>query len=161
MSGQQQQRTNYMEQWSHSLEDDSCSFVQEILHLLWNPKVLHYRVNPPLDPILRQVKLVYNFTLCLLKIHGFESPPSLLYSGYQGLFPWGWGGRSVGLTIHLHLAPKSRMSGAIPSLPQYVFMEWCSVKKSTGTILPSWIRIPLGTWMCFRFLSVLCFVVLC
>jgi hypothetical protein len=29
------------------------------------------------------------------------------------------------------------MSGAIPPLPQYAFMEWCSVKKTiTGTILP-------------------------
>jgi len=28
----------------------------------------------------------------------------------------------VKLTIHLHLVPKSRMRGAIPPLPQYVFM---------------------------------------
>jgi hypothetical protein len=29
------------------------------------------------------------------------------------------------------------MSGAIPPLPQYVFMAWCSVtKKSIGTTLP-------------------------
>jgi hypothetical protein len=28
------------------------------------------------------------------------------------------------------------MRGAIPSLPQYVFMACCSVKKSTGTTLP-------------------------
>jgi hypothetical protein len=28
------------------------------------------------------------------------------------------------------------MRGAIPSLPQYVFMAWCSVKNSTGTNLP-------------------------
>jgi hypothetical protein len=27
------------------------------------------------------------------------------------------------------------MSGAIPSLLQYAFIAWCSVKKSTGTIL--------------------------
>jgi hypothetical protein len=27
------------------------------------------------------------------------------------------------------------MSGAILPLPQYDFMEWCSVKKSTGTTL--------------------------
>jgi hypothetical protein len=29
------------------------------------------------------------------------------------------------------------MSGAIHLLPQYAFVAWCSVKKSTGTILPS------------------------
>jgi hypothetical protein len=27
------------------------------------------------------------------------------------------------------------MSGAIPPIPQYEFMAWCSVKKSTGTTL--------------------------
>jgi hypothetical protein len=32
------------------------------------------------------------------------------------------------LTTHLLLAPRSRMSGAIPP-PQYVFMAWCSVKQ--------------------------------
>jgi len=29
-------------------------------------------------------------------------------------------------TDHLHLAPSLRMRGAIPPLPQYVFMPWCS-----------------------------------
>jgi hypothetical protein len=28
------------------------------------------------------------------------------------------------------------MCGAIPPLPQYAFMVWCSVKKSTGATLP-------------------------
>jgi hypothetical protein len=28
------------------------------------------------------------------------------------------------------------MRGAILPLPQYAFMAWCSVKKSTGTALP-------------------------
>jgi hypothetical protein len=28
------------------------------------------------------------------------------------------------------------MHGAVPPLPQYAFMVWCSVKKSTGTTLP-------------------------
>jgi hypothetical protein len=27
------------------------------------------------------------------------------------------------------------MSGAIPPLPQYAFMAWCSVRRSTGTTL--------------------------
>jgi hypothetical protein len=29
------------------------------------------------------------------------------------------------------------MSGGIPPLPQYAFMAWCSVKRSTGTTLAS------------------------
>jgi hypothetical protein len=45
------------------------------------------------------------------------------------------------------------MRGAIPPLPQYAFMEWCSVKKSTQTTLPlhyglddqgSRVRFPTG-----------------
>jgi hypothetical protein len=36
--------------------------------------------------------------------------------------------RGVKLTTHLHLVLRSRMRGAIPPLPQYAFMEWCSVK---------------------------------
>jgi hypothetical protein len=39
------------------------------------------------------------------------------------------------LMTHLHLVLRSRLHGAIPPLPQYAFMEWCSV-KSTGTTLP-------------------------
>jgi hypothetical protein len=34
----------------------------------------------------------------------------------------------VKLTTHLHLVPRSRLRGAIPPLPQYVFMAWCLVK---------------------------------
>jgi hypothetical protein len=29
---------------------------------------------------------------------------------------------------HFYLVPKPGMRGAIPSLPQYAFMAWCSVK---------------------------------
>jgi hypothetical protein len=36
--------------------------------------------------------------------------------------------RGVELTTHLHLVPRSRIRGAIPPLPQYVFMAWCLVK---------------------------------
>jgi hypothetical protein len=28
------------------------------------------------------------------------------------------------------------MGGAVPSLPQYAFMAWCSFRGSTGTTLP-------------------------
>jgi len=53
-------------------------------------------------------------------------PPSLLCSGHQGLFPCEWSFQSVG----------QRMRGAIPPLPHYTFMAWCSVKKNTGSTLP-------------------------
>jgi hypothetical protein len=33
-------------------------------------------------------------------------------------------------------AGGQRMSGAIPPLPQYAFMVWCSVKEITGRTLP-------------------------
>jgi hypothetical protein len=28
------------------------------------------------------------------------------------------------------------MGGAVPPLPQYAFMAWCSIRRSTGTTLP-------------------------
>jgi hypothetical protein len=49
-----------------------------------------------------------------------------------GLFHWGQGSCGMKLTTHLHLAPKSRMRGAIPPVIQYAFMAWCSVKKAQG-----------------------------
>jgi len=33
------------------------------------------------------------------------------------------------LATHLHLLPRLRMRGAIPPLPQYVFMVWCLIKQ--------------------------------
>jgi len=59
----------------------------------------------------------------------FWGPPRLLSNGYQGLFTRGWSGRGAKLTTHLHLLPRSKISGTIPPLPQYVFMAWCSVQK--------------------------------
>jgi hypothetical protein len=44
-------------------------------------------------------------------------PPSLPSSGHRVLFPRGQSGRPVKLTIHLHLAPRSRKRGSIPPLP--------------------------------------------
>jgi hypothetical protein len=41
------------------------------------------------------------------------------------------------------------MCGAIPPLPQNVFMVWCSVKKSTGTTLP--LLLPPKWSLPFRF----------
>jgi hypothetical protein len=36
--------------------------------------------------------------------------------------------------------PRQRISGTTPALPQYAFMAWCTIKKSTGTPLP----LPTG-----------------
>jgi hypothetical protein len=57
-------------------------------------------------------------------------PPSLLYNGCHGLFQLGESGRGVKVTTHLHLVPRSKNSWSYTSTPQYVFMAWCSVKKS-------------------------------
>jgi hypothetical protein len=32
------------------------------------------------------------------------------------------------LTTHFHLVLRPRLHGAVPLLPQYVFMAWCIVK---------------------------------
>jgi hypothetical protein len=37
---------------------------------------------------------------------------------------------------HSHLVPRSKNAWRYTSTPQYAFMEWCSLKKSTGTTLP-------------------------
>jgi len=50
------------------------------------------------------------------------------HTGMRGLFPWGYSVRGVKLTTHLYLVSRLRMNGAIPPLPQYVFMEWYLVK---------------------------------
>jgi hypothetical protein len=55
-------------------------------------------------------------------------PYSLLSNVCQGLFSWEWSGRSVKLTTHLLLVPRSRMRGTIPPLTQYVYIAWCLVK---------------------------------
>jgi hypothetical protein len=38
---------------------------------------------------------------------------------------------------HLHLVQRSKNERSYSSTLQYAFMAWCSVKKSTGTSLPS------------------------
>jgi len=53
-------------------------------------------------------------TECPYRILG---PPSLLSSGYRGLFSWVQSGRGVKLTTHVHLVPRLRIRGARPPLP--------------------------------------------
>jgi hypothetical protein len=59
--------------------------------------------------------------------HPIQWVPGVLSLGVKRL--------GVVLTTYLNLVPRSRMRGAIPPLPQYAFMAWCSVKKSTDTTL--------------------------
>jgi hypothetical protein len=46
--------------------------------------------------------------------------PAALFLGYSG--------RGVKLTTHLPLVPRSKNRGAIPPLPKYAFLVWCSFK---------------------------------
>jgi hypothetical protein len=50
----------------------------------------------------------------------------------------------VKLTTHLHLVPRSRISGDIPPLPHYAFMAWCSVKAQGQLYLYLEMKRPLG-----------------
>jgi hypothetical protein len=54
-----------------------------------------------------------------------------------GLLSQGQSGRGVKLTTHIYLRPSIRMSGTIPLLPLYAFIE------VTGTTLP----LPLLLWI--------------
>jgi hypothetical protein len=61
------------------------------------------------------------------------------------------------MTTHLHLVPRSRMRGAIPPLPQFVFMAWCLVKHRdnfTFTLTSYAVLFTCGCW-CFEWCEVL------
>jgi hypothetical protein len=98
---------------------------------------LELYIHSPNTPSWRGTQLKHrnNFTFtspprpCRLR-----DPPNLLYTGYQGFFPWGWSGLGEKLTTRLHLVPRSRMCGDIPALLQYIFMASCSVKTSISHI---------------------------
>jgi hypothetical protein len=68
-----------------------------------------------------------NFSLHHRIQNGSGAHPASYSMGIRGSFP-GVKRPGVKLTTHLHLVPKSRMSGAIPPFPQYAVMVWCSVK---------------------------------
>jgi len=59
--------------------------------------------------------------------------PSLVYSGYQGPFPWGKRpGREADYSPPY--SAKVKNAWICTSTPEYTFIVWCSVKKkSTGT----------------------------
>jgi hypothetical protein len=70
-------------------------------------------------------------------------PPSLLTTGYHGLFPWEQSGRGVNLTTHLRQVPRSRMRGTILPLHQYAFPALCTVKAQGQLYLHLKILFPL------------------
>jgi hypothetical protein len=62
---------------------------------------------------------------------------SLLSNGHQGLLPWGWSGRCVKLTTHLHLLPSSKNAWSyIVTPPIRLHDVVIGLKKSTRTTLP-------------------------
>jgi len=40
------------------------------------------------------------------------------------------------------------MGGAVPPLPHYAFMAWCSVRGSTGANLLTFIILPIAVYGC-------------
>jgi hypothetical protein len=40
------------------------------------------------------------------------------------------------ISLHASMTDKSTLGLAIPPLPHYAFVAWCSVQKSTGSTLP-------------------------
>ena len=92
-------------------------------------------------------------------------PRSLLFHVYRGSFPE-INGRSLILAIHLHPAPKLRMSRAISPLPLSAFLAWIvqlclSFPRSTSKrlefiqIFPTkFLEATSQTWNCRVFLYV-------
>jgi hypothetical protein len=58
---------------------------------------------------------------------GSGAHPATYSVGSEGFYS-GVSDRGVQLTIHFLLVPRPGMRGAIPPLPQYAFMVWCSVE---------------------------------
>jgi hypothetical protein len=76
-----------MEQ-SHSWEANRFAASQEILRVLWNPKV-HYRIRkcPPPVPMLNQLDPVHTPTSHFLKIGTKSHVPLSLLRSYQNISP--------------------------------------------------------------------------
>jgi hypothetical protein len=69
-----------------------------------------------------------NFSLHHRVQNGTGTHPASYPMGTRGSFPGGKAAGGVKLTTHLHIVSRSRLRGAIPPLPQYVFIAWCLVK---------------------------------
>jgi hypothetical protein len=58
----------------------------------------------------------------------------------------------VKLTNYLHIVPRSKMLGAIPPLPQYIFMAWCLVKHREKFTFTFTFTFTFIFFPCFNFL---------
>jgi hypothetical protein len=76
---------------------------------------------------------------------GSGAHPASYPMGTMGSFPGGKAPGIVKLTTHLHLVPRLIMRGAIPPLPQYVFMAWCLVKHKENFTCTFYILWQLNT----------------
>jgi hypothetical protein len=140
----------------HALFPKYCPTGQKILRPLWNGSV-YYRIHrtSPLDPILSHaltpnfLSLAQRYSAGLrigwsgvripagagnFSLHrhiqtGSGAHPASYLMGIKGSFP---GGRVAGAwswKLASILCRGRRVRGAIPPLPQYASMAWCSVKK--------------------------------
>jgi len=69
----------------------------------------------------------------------------------------------VNMTIHFHLVLRSRMHGAIPPLPQYVFMAWCSVKAHGKLYFTVYMSVNCTFtmfWFFTKYSPQLCYIIL-
>jgi hypothetical protein len=93
---------------SPSWEAANCAATQELLSILWNPKV-HNRVYkiPPLVPILKQIDPVHTNLSCLSKIHfNIVHPSKSWFSQWSLSF---WLSHQYPVCIKRSLAPSSVM----------------------------------------------------
>jgi hypothetical protein len=81
--------THSLMELSPSWEAANCATTQELPSVLLNPMV-HYRVHksPPLVPILRQIKPVYNTPSYLSKLHFNIDHPPMSWSSQGSLSFW-------------------------------------------------------------------------
>jgi hypothetical protein len=68
------------------------------------------------------------FIECWRKVHS-EKLPASYPMGTSDSFPVGKAAGAWSLPLTSIECWDQRMSGTVPSLPQYAFIAWCSVKK--------------------------------
>jgi hypothetical protein len=117
---------------SSSWEANNHSASQEILRLLWNPKV-HYRVHksPPLVPILNQMDLVHNFPNYFLRSR-------LIFYAHlrlrlpSGLFPSGFSDQNFVYISHLsHACYTAALLTLFYLIAPTIFGEECKLWNSS------------------------------